>query len=233
MLKPKKKLARKEIKEDTLVKTYAQATSFYYENKKYVNYALTGLAALGALLYVFMKNRSANNEKAALELTKAYSIYDGGATDPQQYNVAINGQPERGVMGLKGIVQNYGSSESGELARFYLASAYFNTGRYDEALKAFEKFSPATDLLKGAAYAGMGGCQEVKHEFAMAGSLYEKAAATIGTTAAAEYLNSAARCYAMAGEKGKAVVILKRIKKEFPTSSAAREADRFISQFSA
>jgi len=41
MLNPKKKLAKKEIKEDTLLTAYAKMNTYYYENKKYVNYALT------------------------------------------------------------------------------------------------------------------------------------------------------------------------------------------------
>ncbi len=233
MLKPKKRLAKKEIKEDTLLKAYARATAFYYENKKYVTYAVTGLVVIIAAVIIVINNRRANNEKATLELAKVFSIYDAGANDLQQYKVAINGQPERGVMGLKGIVANYGSSESGELARFYLANAYYNLGQYDDALQQYESFSGGTTFLKAAADFGIGGCHEARRDYARAASFYEKAAGISGAgSMTPEYLNAAARCFGLSGEKEKAVVIYKRIKKEFPTSSVARDADRFISQFS-
>lgn len=47
---------------------------------------------------------------------------------------------------------------------------------------------------------------------------------------AAENLNNAARNYGQAGEKEKAVELYKRIKKTYPTTTFAREADRFITQ---
>src|SRR6266571_312785 len=123
MLKPKKKISRKEIKKDALITAYEQVTLYYDENKKYVSYALTGVVIVVVAILVYLNNRRANNEKAAVELGKVFAIYDGAVTNSQQYKVAIEGQPERGIMGLKAIVENYGGSESGQLARFYLANA--------------------------------------------------------------------------------------------------------------
>ena len=79
----------------------------------------------------------------------------------------------------------------------------------------------------------MGGCYEAKHEYAKAAARYEDAASTLANTLGTpDYLRAAGRCYGMAGEKDKAVSLFKRIKKEYPTSAAAREADRYISEFS-
>jgi len=234
MLKPKKKITKKEMKQDRLVTTYAQMTSFYYENKKYVSYALTGLVALIIIAIVFINNRRASDEKAATELGKVFSLFDAGTNDPRQYQVAIDGQPERGIIGLKAIVENYGSSESGELARFYLANAYFNLGKIDDAQKQFEKFSGNDKLLNASAYAGLAACYEAKKSYDKAASYYEKAANTISNTMnTPAYLHFAARCYALAGDKERAGALYKRLKKEYPASSYAREADRYIAQFSA
>jgi TolA-binding protein len=74
----------------------------------------------------------------------------------------------------------------------------------------------------------------MKKEYAKAAAQFEKAASLLASGPnAPEYLNSAARCYGMAGEKEKAVALLKQIKKDFPKSPYALDADRFISQFSA
>jgi len=234
MLSPKKKITKKEIKKDPLISTLDNTTAFYYEHKKNISYAITALIIIVVGIVVYTNNRRANNEKAASELGKVFSIYDLGANDSRQYKTAIDGQPDRGVMGLKAIVDNYGSTESGELARFYLATAYLNLGQYDNALKYFDSFSSSSDFLKAAAYAGLGQCYETKNEYVKAAEYFERAAGVSSSTAMTpEYLNSAARCYGTAGEKEKAVTLLKRLKKEFPTSTFARDADRYISQFSA
>jgi tetratricopeptide (TPR) repeat protein len=233
MLTPKKKISKKEIKEDALLTAYAEATTFYYENKKMLNYALTGLVVLVIGILIFVNNRKASNEKAQLEFAKVFALYDAGSTEKSQFNAAIQGKPEQGIIGLKAIVDNYGSTEAGEIARFYLANSYFQLGQYDDALKQFDAFSGGDALLRSSALAGIAGCYEAKKEYAKAAPQFEKAAGVFaGNANAPEYLNSAARCYGLAGEKEKAVTLLKQLKKDYPTSQYARDADRFISQFS-
>src|SRR5512143_4127009 len=101
MLTPKKKISKKEIKEDALLTAYAEATTFYYENKKMINYALTGLVVLVIGILIFMNNRKASNEKAQLEFAKVFALYDAGSTEKSQFNAAIQGKPEQGIIGLK------------------------------------------------------------------------------------------------------------------------------------
>ena len=234
MLTPKKKLSKKEIKQDALLTAYAKATSLYYEHKKYINYAFTAVVVVVIGVLIFVNNRKADNEKAIAELAKVFTVYDAGVTDRRQYTTAINGQPEQGMIGLKGIVENYGSTEAGESARFYLANAYFNLGQYDDAMKYFDDFSSNNVLLRASAVAGLAGCYEAKKEYGKAGAQFEKAAGiSVTNVHAAEYLFSAARCYGHSGEKEKAISLLKQIKKDYSTSSFAREVDRYISQYSA
>ncbi len=221
------------MKQDTLISSYAKLTSIYYENKKYINYAMTGIIVIVIAIVIYTNNKRANNEKAATELGKIFSIYDAGSSDHRQFQIAIDGQPERGIMGLRAIVDNYGSSASGEIARFYLANAYLNIGNYDEALKHFKNYDGDNDILSASALAGMGTCFEAKNDFAQAASFYEKAARSVtDNNAEPDHLMNAARCYGISGNKEKAISLLKRIKKDFPKSTAARDIDRFIAQFS-
>ena len=233
MLQPSKKIVSKEIKHDPLLSAYMSVTKIYDEQKKYISYGVTALVLLVIGTVVYLNNRTANDEKAATELGRVFPLYDAGASDVRQYKVAIDGQPERGMMGLKAIVENYGGTTSGEMARLYLANSYFMTAQYDEAFKHYDDFSGSTPLMKSASQAGMAKCYEVKTQYEKAASAYEKAASLAADKIETpEYLSASARCYGLAGEKEKAVGIFKRIKKEYPTSNAAREVDRFISQFS-
>ncbi len=233
MLKAKKKFTKKEIKQDGLITAYAQATSFYYENKKYISYGITALVVLVIASFVYINNKRGQNEIATTEFGKVFSIYDKGATDAKQYQIAIDGQPERGIKGLKYIVDNYGGTQTGELARFYLASAYYSLGKYDEALKQFDDFSGGSDFLKASAYAGVAGCYEAKGEYGKAASAYEKAAKVYSDPLnTPEYLSSAARCYGRSGDKNKAVSLLKKVTQEYPGTTYARDAERYIAEFS-
>jgi tetratricopeptide (TPR) repeat protein len=228
MLQAKRKISKRELKQDALITTYMKATAFYEQYKKNISIGLTTAVVLIIAVVIYVNNRNANNEKATTDLGKVYQYYDSG-----QYQLAIDGVPERNIPGLKSIVENYGSSPAGEMARFYLADAYFLLGKYDDALHEFEDFSPKGDLLAVSRLAGIAGCYEAKKDWKNAAEYFEKA---VGRDAkdinAAENLGYAARNYALAGEKEKALSLYKKLKKNYPTSTFARDADRYIAQLS-
>ncbi|HTR99142.1 MAG TPA: tetratricopeptide repeat protein, partial [Bacteroidota bacterium] len=88
-------------------------------------------------------------------------------------------------------------------------------------------------LLSVARLSGLGACEEAKGDDRKAAAQFEKAATQYPSDVdAAEYLNDAARDYGLAGEKEKAIELYRRIKKNYPTSAFARDADRFITQLS-
>lgn len=231
MLKPTKKISKKELKEDTLTTTYVKATAFYETNRKYVNYGVTALIVIVIALVFWMNNKASNDEKAATQIGKVFPLYDSASVDPRYYQIAVDGRPERGIMGLKAIVDNYGGTNSGELARFYLANAYYQMNKIDLAREEFDDFDGSDTYLQSSATAGLAACYEREGNHEKAASLYEKAAGALGEgQIVAEFLNSAARNYATAGEKEKALALFKRLKKEFPTTNPGREADRYITQ---
>jgi tetratricopeptide (TPR) repeat protein len=228
MLRPKKKISKREMKQDALVTTYAKVTSFYEENKRIVGIVTTVVAVVAIAILIVLKNRADANENALLQLGQVQGVYASG-----QYQAAIDGVPERNVPGLKAIVENFGSSRGGELARFMLANAYFELGKYDEALEQFEDFSAPDDMLAASRYAGIGQCYEGKKNYKDAAENFEKAASKDAKDILApEYLGNAARNYGLAGDKERALELYKRLKKNYPTSLSARDVDRFIAQMS-
>jgi tetratricopeptide (TPR) repeat protein len=228
MLKPKKKITKKELKQDTLVTTYMQLTSFYEKYKRQISIGLTVLAVVVGAVFIYLSNRAKNNELAAIKLADIQPFCDNG-----QYQMAIDGAADRNLVGLKQIVDDYGSTPAGDMARFYLANAYYQLGKYTEALEAFKGCSPSDDLLKASRYAGIADCYEALGKYSDAAENFERAAGKdVTDNAISEHLNDAARNYGLAGEKSRAVDLLKRIKKNYPTTTAGREADRYITQLS-
>lgn len=231
MLKPKKKIAKKELKQDTLLTTYVKTSGFYYENKKYINYALTALVVIAIAVVIFINNRRTNNEKATLELGKVIAILEANPTDPASIKMAIDGQPAQGLVGLRAIVGSYGGTEAGNLAKYYLGNAYYLTGAYEDALENYEDFSGSDPLLTSGAKAGEGATLEALRRYDEAGKAFESAwRSNPDGILAAEHLTSAARCFALAGDRDEAMRLLRKVKEEFPRSASAQEADRILTR---
>ncbi|MFN0157944.1 MAG: tetratricopeptide repeat protein [Bacteroidota bacterium] len=228
MLRPKKRISKRELKEDALITGYVKATGYYEQNKKSIQYGVLGVIAVVVVLFVYLNNRSTNDRVAMTELGKVYSLYDNS-----QFQLAIDGVPERNISGLKAIVDNYGGTHSGELARFYLANSYFNLEKYDEALAQFEEFSADGEELVVSRLAGIAACEEAKGLHGDAAENFEKAATKFsGNVNVPENLYHAARNYAKAGNKERALDIYKKIKKDHSKSTYARDVDRYIAQLS-
>lgn len=229
MLNQKKKFSRKEIKEDKLVTTYYKILAFYDENKSKI--ALYGgiLAAAVFMAVMYLNSRNADNETAAVELARITPFYDQGL-----YQEAIDGlqaglKSPQSAIGLKRIVEEYGSSRQGEIAKIYLANSYYFLGNFDEAKKYYEDYSGGVDVFKAAAYAGIAACYEAKEDFSSAAKYYLKAAEVSDNNPLThEYYAKAGVCFYYAKNNDNAVKYLKKTKTDFPTSSSAREAEKYL-----
>jgi tetratricopeptide (TPR) repeat protein len=229
MLRPNKKISKKDIKEDRLITWYAEATGLYEKHKKNIHIGIGVVAIIVLVVVVYLKNQGDNEVLASAQLAKVFSLFDAGS-----YQEAVEGVPERNIPGLRSIVDNYGSTPTGQIARFYLANSLYQLKRYDEALEAFDDFRPSDELLAISRYAGIAQSHEARGQYAEAAKAYELAASKNPTAvSAAENLNSAARNYALAGDKEKALELYQRLKKSHSTTPFGRDADRYIAQLSA
>jgi len=70
MIQKKKKLSRKEIKEDKLLNFYKTAVVFFekYKNKIFIYAGV--LVAVAAIVYFYVNQKTESNEKAGLELSE-------------------------------------------------------------------------------------------------------------------------------------------------------------------
>jgi tetratricopeptide (TPR) repeat protein len=229
MLRAQKKISKKIIKEDVIATRYFQARTWLDENRKRLSTIGTVVAIVLVGLWFYFNNVKTNNEKAASEFAKVFTYFDNG-----QYQIAVGGIPEHNVSGLQAIVDNYGGTTAGNVAKFYLASCYYNMQEYDKALQYFDDFSGNDPLLKVAALSGVGGCYEAKQNFKKAAEAFEKAASkNADDPNIADNLSHAARNYGKAGEKQRAIDLLNRVKKEYPTSAAARNVERYLAEINA
>lgn len=226
MLTKKKKLSKKEMKQDKLVETYYKAYSFFENNTQRI--LLYGgvfvVVILAAIFYV--KHKSQENQKAAVELSRIINLYDSG-----NYSEAIQGRPGTPIIGLKKIVDEYGSTENGETAKIYLANAYSFQGNIKEAYKYYSDYSGSIKMYEATAYAGQGEYFVSQNDFEKAAEMYSKAAHVTGQDALnSEYLLKAGINYMKSGKKEEAKKSFDLITKDYENSAAAREVQKYLVQ---
>lgn len=215
------------MKEDRLVTKYFETRTWIEEHRRLAGYIIAAPIVLAALWFWWSQKTAEWNESATTQLAKVQLYYDQG-----NYDQAINGVVQEGTQGLKAIVDEYGNTRTGELARFYLANSYFALGNYDKALECYKEVSVSDKLISASALAGIAACYEAKGNHDEAGGYFEKAASKdMSGIQAPDNLRNAATNFAAAGKNEKAVELLKTLKKEFPNAPAARDIDRYIAEY--
>jgi tetratricopeptide (TPR) repeat protein len=224
VLAKKKKLSKKQIKEDKLVTSFYNARTFYEDNQSKVLMVLGAVAAVIVAIIWYNSKITQDNQSAAVELSRIYSIYESGS-----FQEAIDGQPGTNITGLKSIVDNYGGSEQGETARIYLANSYYFLGDYQNAKDEYDSYSGSNMQLVASAYAGIAACYEADEDYNSAADFYLKAAEVYEYNPMnADNLLNSGKNYIKSKDYGKAEEILGRIKDDYAQSAAARDVDRYL-----
>jgi tetratricopeptide (TPR) repeat protein len=224
VLTKKKKITKKEIKEDKLVTIYYKTIEFFNEYKKQIYIYGGTLLVIIIAVYWFVDRRSKNNDKASAELAKVLDFYERGS-----YQEAIDGNPANNVSGLKKIVDEYGSTDNGEAAKIFIADSYAALGKIEDAYKYYDDYSGNNKTFEATALAGKASYFEFKNEYLKAANTFNEAGHLSKENALnAEYLLKASINYISAGDKEKAKELLKKIKDEYKTSMAIRDADRYL-----
>jgi len=224
MITKKKKLSKKEIKEDKLVSFMYNVESFYEDHKsKIISYGSILVIAIAAA-YFYVNQQKVANENAGIELSRVMQIFDQGS-----YLEAIEGRQGTNIIGLKKIVEEYGGTENGESAKIFLANAYSYLGNYEDAIKYYEDYGGNIPVYKASAMAGMAGYYSSKNEYKKAADLYKNAANVFDLNAQnPDYLLNAAVNYYNSGEKEEARALLEKIKEDYSSSNARKQVDRYL-----
>jgi tetratricopeptide (TPR) repeat protein len=224
VLAKSKKISKKEMKQDKLVTYYYKAIDLF---SKYQGKILIGLGVLVVIIVgiILVKQNSEKNNLAATSLlAKTMPLYEAG-----QYTDAIEGKKLENISGLKQIVDQYGSTDAGEMAKLFLANSYFYLGDFDNALKNYKDFGGIGDEFKAAAYAGIASCLETKKEYKDAADYYKKASSVSKANAQnAEYLMKAGLAFMANNQNNEARELFLKIKEDYKTSAVAYEVDKYL-----
>lgn len=217
--------AQKHSTEDKMLEYYYKGTQYFQENKNRVYTVLTILVVIIAVIFIYFRNQSQKNETAALELSKVKQYY---AMD--MFPAAINGDSLGISKGLLYIVDNYGSTESGQTAKIMLANCYYNLREFDKADVYFRDYSGNNDLFKAASLVGIASVYEIKGDWSNAAKYYENASKVSKSVPVNdEYMYYAIRCYFNAKDADNLNKSIKYFKTEYPKSKYLSMLSRYES----
>ncbi|MDQ3020258.1 MAG: tetratricopeptide repeat protein [Bacteroidota bacterium] len=209
--------------EEKLMTFYYRAVDFFEKNKKHVYTALTILLISIAGIILLVNKKKANNEIAGVELQKVNPLYTSG-----NFQQAINGDTLGVSKGLKYIVDEYGSTENGEMAKIMLANSYNALRDFDNAEKYYKDYSGNNKILKTAAAGGIATISEAKNNFSEAAKQFEKAAEMDSDNPFIDqYLFYAGKNYYKAGDFASAKKLFDKLKIDFPKSKYNQESERY------
>ncbi len=131
--------------------------------------------------------------------------------------------------GFLDIIDEYGITRSGNLARYYAGLCYFNLGQYEDALDYLKKFDSNDLLFATLALGVLGDCYVELDDLETAVSYYAKASDRKKNEMTTPiYYMKAALVYEELKDYKKALSYYEKIKKEYPNSDEARDIDRYI-----
>lgn len=211
--------------EDKLLTYYYKAQEYYEANKNRVYIIATSVIVLVALIFFYFNYKSKNNETAGFELSRIKSLYSSG-----NFQQAINGDSLGISNGLLNLVNNYGSTENGEVAKIMLANCYYALRDFNNAEKYYKDYSGSNEIYKAASYAGLASVCEAKNDFSNAANYYIKASKQGKTVSNNdEYIFYAIKNYSLANDKDNLKKTIKELKKDYPKSKFIPQITRYDS----
>jgi tetratricopeptide (TPR) repeat protein len=199
MLKPRKKITRKELKRDPLLEVLYTLRHWWVANKKAVS-RYGGLALIIVILSVLViRWRATQNEKAAAVAGIAHIEFSNG-----NYNAVI--------ATLGDVVEEYSGLKSFGHGLYLLARSEFfvqDTLNAEIHYRLYLDDYGKDPLLKSGAYAALGLIAEGRGNYSESAELFRKAGQSAPTTKLAyQYSIYAGRNYLLASQPAEALTIL-------------------------
>lgn len=148
------------------------------------------------------------------------------------FKLALNG--DGNFAGFLQVIEKYGSTGTGNVARHYAGICYLRLGQYQEALDYLTQYKGSTDdvpsaLLAAQNYGLRGDVYVQMGNYVEAAKSYEKAVATSSDPLTAPYyLKKAGEVYEKLGDNAKALAAYEAVEVDYPTSMEARDIQKYI-----
>ena len=225
LIKMVKKKDKTEEQFAAVEETLTRTEQWVENNQKTLSTIVFAIVGVIALYLAFDKFYvDPINEEAQQELFKSVSYFEADS-----FNLALNGV--NGEYGLLDIIDDYGSTEAGNLANYYAGVCFLKTGDNESAIDYLSDFSSDDEVVSSVAYGSMGDAYMNTGEFDNAINYWTKAAFNSKNDFTTPiYLKRAAMALEEDGNLDRALEYYTIIQKEYSNSDEARDIDKFITR---
>ena len=209
----------------------SKTEAFFEKNSKAFVAAVVAFCVVVGGVYGYRKLVAEPRVEKASELI-AEAQYRFEQENPN-YELALNGD-ENGA-GFLDVIEQYGSTPAGNLAKHYAGICYLKSGDLENAAAYLAKFSPVKGLpgeIINAQNLGLQGDIAVDNgDLEAAVKLFAKAVkASDNLYTTPLYLRKQGLALKALGRQEEAVVVFEKILAEYPASMDAREAEKLLGE---
>jgi len=218
-----KKQETKQAGFETVENALSRTEQYIEQNQRSLTIIILAIVVIVGIYLGYKKfYLEPSNEEANNAMFYAQNYFDRDS-----FRLALEGDGAN--YGFLDIIDEYGITKSGNLARYYAGLCYFNMGQYEDAVDYLKKFDSNDMLLATLALGVIGDCYVEMEELEKAVSYYVKASQRKKNEMVTPiYCMKAALVYEELKDYKKALSYYERIKKEYPQSDEARDIDRYI-----
>jgi tetratricopeptide (TPR) repeat protein len=203
----------------------SSSEQFIEKNQQILTYIVGGIIVIILAFFGYKKYVMAPKEKAAeVAIYNAQYYFDQDSLDLALEGDGVNS-------GFLEIIDDYGSTKEGNLAKYYAGICYLNKGEYETAIDYLKKFSSDDQVLSGMALGAIGDSYMQMGDADKAADYYVKAAnINKNDFVTPAFLVKAGWSYEIMGNWQKALDTYEGIKKDFPKAKEARDMDKYIAR---
>lgn len=219
----KEKVQRDEERLESIESTLSKSEMFIEKNQKTITIVVVAvvlviLAIFGVKKFIYEPRES----EAQTAIFRAEQFFEN-----DNYATALNGDGNNA--GFLDVINDYGGTKAGNLARYYAGICYLNTGDFNNAIKYLGEFKGKDQIVKPLATGAMGDAYLELDNAAEAAKCYEKAAKeSKNSFTSPMFLMKAAYAYEMVENYQKALEMYKIIKADYPNSNEGFSIEKNI-----
>ena len=219
----KENVKKNEERLESIESTLGKTEMFVENNKKTITTVVVVLVVIVLAIFGIKKYYiEPRNEEAMAQMFRAEQLFTA-----DDYATALNGDGNN--PGFMDIINNYGGTKSGNLAKYYAGICYLNLGEFENAIKYLGEYKGKDAMVKPLAMGAMGDAYLELDNAAEAAKCYERAALdSKNSFTSPMMLMKAGYSYEMVENYQKALEMYNMIKKEYPNSNEGFSVEKNI-----
>ena len=219
----KENVQKDEERLEQIETTLGKTEMFIEKHQKSIMIVIAAIIVVILAVFGFKKFVVEPREAAAQTVIfRAEQLFEN-----DDYATALNGDGNNA--GFLDVINEYGSTKTGNLARYYAGICYLNTGDFNNAIKYLGEYKGKDQIVRPLAIGAMGDAYMELDNAAEAAKCYERAAnETANSFTGPMFLMRAGLAYEMVENYKKALDMYKTIKAEYPNSNEGFNIDKYI-----